>query len=82
MKTYLAMLSIQIVLVVILLSQQGCVPLITGIKEYKSGDTKISFISGFDVSAAANGIDTVDNNRGIKPSTDGYTSSKVQGATR
>ena len=71
MKVFIALQLLTLGLAVSLLS--GCVPLITGIKEYKSGDTKISFISGFDVSAAANGIDTVDNNRGIKPSTDGYT---------
>lgn len=82
MKGYIGMFLFQIAAIVILLTQSGCVPLLTGIKEYKSGDTKISFISGFDVSAAANGIDTVDNNRGIKPSADGYSSSKAQGVTR
>ena len=79
MKVFIALQIVAAIVGVILLT--GCVPLITGIKEYKSGDTKISFISGFDVSAAANGVDTVDNNRGIRPSTDGY-SSKNQGATR
>jgi hypothetical protein len=49
------------------LALQGCVPLVTGIKEYKSGDTTISFITGFDTSASLNGIDTVDNQRGIRP---------------
>lgn len=82
MKGYIGMLLLQVTAIVLLLTQSGCVPLITGIKEYKSGDTKISFISGFDVSAAANGIDTVDNQRGIKPSTNGYSSSKIEGVAR
>jgi uncharacterized protein YceK len=44
----------------------GCASII-GIKEYQSGDTRISFVTGYDVGAAFNGVDTVDNNRGIKP---------------
>lgn len=59
MKTILLIISIQLL--------TGCIPLVTGIKEYKSGDTTISFITGFDTQASLNGIDTVNNQRGIKP---------------
>lgn len=48
---------------------QGCVPLVTGLKEIdttKEG-TKYSFITGADFRVGANGVDTVDDNRGIKP---------------
>lgn len=41
---------------------QGCVKRIE-----TSGGTKIDFITGFDVGASLNGIDTVQNQRGIKP---------------
>ena len=67
MKSYFIMLSIQVVLAVVIITQTGCVPAILGIKEYKSGDTTISFITGFDVGASASGTDTLDNNIGIKP---------------
>ncbi len=80
MRLYMFLLAVTASLAISMLS--GCIPLVTGVKEYKSGDTTISFISGFDVSAAANGIDTVDNNRGIRPSTDGYSVSKAQGVSR
>ncbi len=48
----------------ILISLQGC-SAILGVKEYRSGDTVIKFVTGADISLGANGIDTVDNNRGI-----------------
>lgn len=66
MKVYVFAQLLMVVLAGYVLS--GCVPLVTGIKEYKSGDTTISFITGFDTSASLNGIDTVDNQRGIRPS--------------
>lgn len=51
-------------IVVSLLS--GCaVPAILGVKSYQSGDTKIDFITGMDFGFGMNGIDTVNNNRGI-----------------
>jgi hypothetical protein len=44
----------------------GCaVPAILGVKSYQSGDTKIDFITGVDFGFGMNGIDTVNNNRGI-----------------
>jgi len=46
----------------------GCaVPLLLGVKSYKSGDTEVQFITGADFTIGANGVDTVDNARGIKP---------------
>lgn len=52
-----------------LLVLQGCaVPLLTGVKTYKSGDTEITFITGADFHLGANGIDRVEDKRGIKPS--------------
>lgn len=53
----------------ILLATPGCVPLVTGLKEIESGKetTTYRFITGLDIGASANGVDTVDNNRGIKP---------------
>jgi hypothetical protein len=46
----------------------GCFPLITGIKEYKGSDgSVIKFVTGADITVGANGTDTVDNKRGIKP---------------
>lgn len=56
-----------LILTVSILLLSGCIPLVTGIKEYKSGSTTISFITGFDTQASLNGIDTVNNQRGIKP---------------
>lgn len=54
---------------IILSSLSGCVPIITGIKEYRSSDgTVISFITGGDFHVGANGTDTVQNRRGIAPS--------------
>ena len=50
----------------------GCAALI-GLKSYQSGDTKIDFITGYDFGLGANGVDTVANNRGIKPG-EGYHS--------
>ncbi len=48
----------------------GCVPAILGVKRYQSGTTTIDFITGADITVGANGIDTVENNRGIKPKYD------------
>lgn len=47
----------------------GCVPAVLGIKSYESTETgtRIDFITGLDVGAQANGIDRVDDNRGIAP---------------
>jgi hypothetical protein len=54
------------------LTMEGC------IKRFKSGDTEIDFATGFDVGASANAVDTVDNNRGIKPGTGMEESDNVQ----
>jgi len=46
----------------------GCaVPLLTGVKTYQSGDTRIEFITGADFRLGANGIDSVRDTRGIDP---------------
>lgn len=57
-------------------SLQGCaVPALLGVKSYQSGDTKIDFITGVDFGFGMNGVDTVNNNRGIA------TEQKGQGAS-
>ncbi len=58
--------------VLIVMFCTGCASLV-GIKSYKSGDTEIQFITGYDIGAQANGIDTVNDSRGIAPGT-GYNS--------
>jgi hypothetical protein len=57
----------KIILIVISVSLfSGCaIPALLGVKSYQSGDTKIDFITGMDVGFGMNGIDTVNNNRGI-----------------
>ena len=52
---------------IILNSFSACaVPLLTGVKNIKTaGGTEISFITGADFRLGANGIDTVDERRGI-----------------
>ena len=46
----------------------GCaVPALLGVKSYQSGDTRIEFITGVDFGIGMNGIDQVQNSRGIKP---------------
>jgi hypothetical protein len=57
----------KIILTVISVSfLSGCaVPALLGVKSYQSGDTRIDFITGMDVGIGMNGIDTVNNNRGI-----------------
>lgn len=57
-----------ILLGLIALNTTGCVPAVLGIKTYQSGDTRIDFVTGWDASASVNGIDTVNNKRGIAPS--------------
>lgn len=52
---------------VIISSLTGCASALLGVKSYQSGDTRIDFITGADFSFGANGIDSVDNNRGISP---------------
>lgn len=46
----------------------GCVPALLGVKRIQSGDTTVEFITGADVTVGANGVDSVNNNRGIDPS--------------
>lgn len=48
-------------------SCSGCVPAVLGIKKIVSGDTTVEFITGADVTVGMNGVDTVDNTRGIAP---------------
>ena len=56
----------------------GCAAL-AGVKSYESGTdaggkeySRIEFISGLDLGVSANGIDTVEDKRGIKPSAAKY----------
>jgi hypothetical protein len=56
------------VLLMFLLFLQGCFPLLTGIKKHTHSDGSVTeFITGADFTIGANGLDTVDNNRGINP---------------
>jgi hypothetical protein len=57
-------------LVVILFFTTGCMASVLGIKDYDSGPqgTHINFITGADFNFGLNGVDTVDHDRGIKPS--------------
>jgi hypothetical protein len=56
---------------VMLASLSGC------IKKIVSGDTTIDFITGADFSVGFNGVDTVQNERGIKPG-EGYRSTSKE----
>lgn len=46
-----------------------CLEVLTGCVKHieTSGGTKIDFVTGLDVGASLNGVDTVQNERGIKP---------------
>ena len=56
------------VILMFLLFLQGCIPLVTGLKQYKGSDgSEMNFITGADITFGANGLDSVDNNRGIAP---------------
>ncbi len=46
----------------------GCIPLVTGIKKHTHSDGSVTeFITGADFTIGANGLDSVNNNRGIEP---------------
>lgn len=55
----------------ILSAMAGCaIPALTGLKEVeytKDGNSKYTFMTGADFHIGANGIDRVDDKRGIKP---------------
>jgi hypothetical protein len=54
------------VLLVVASGIQGCaVPALLGVKSFQSGDTRIDFITGVDFGIGMNGVDTVNNSRGI-----------------
>lgn len=54
------------VLVAVWLS--GCaVPLLTGLKEYRTKEAVYTFMTGADFHIGANGIDTVNDKRSIEP---------------
>lgn len=56
----------------------GCaVPALLGVKTYQSGDTRVEFITGVDFGFGMNGVDNVNNNRGISPE-GGISSSKAK----
>lgn len=61
-------LVIALVFGLVCAATQGCaVPALLGVKSYQSGDTKIEFITGVDFGIGMNGIDQVQNSRGIAP---------------
>lgn len=46
----------------------GCaVPLLLGVKEYPTENGPIRFITGADIMVGLNGVDAVENKRGISP---------------
>lgn len=46
----------------------GCaIPLLLGVKEYPTEDGPIRFITGADIMVGLNGVDAVENKRGISP---------------
>lgn len=57
-------------LVISMIAMTGCAaPLLLGVKEITTaGGTQVKFITGGDFRIGANGVDTVEDNRGIKPS--------------
>lgn len=58
----------KLLLALSLLSLSSCAfPLLLGVKSYQSGETRIDFITGADLTVGANGVDTINNNRGIVP---------------
>lgn len=67
-------IAIRTLTAALILNAIGCAPLL-GLKSYQSGDTRIEFITGADFSVGLNGIDTVNNNRGIQTGT-GYKNEK------
>lgn len=57
----------------------GCAgPMLLGIKSYESGDTKINFLTGADFSFGINGVDTVNNQRGVQPNSNRGATRKVE----
>lgn len=68
MKIYIVLQLIMLGLAIHLLC--ACVPVLTGLKQIKTnkdGSSEYNFITGLDVGASLNGVDTVNNNRGINP---------------
>lgn len=62
-------MRIAVLAVVVTVVLSGCaIPALLGVKSYQSGDTRIEFITGVDVGLGMNGIDAVNNSRGITPS--------------
>lgn len=57
------------ILLAIILSQTGCaIPALTGLKSIRtSGGTEISFMTGTDFHVGMNGVDRVEDKRGIAP---------------
>lgn len=57
-----------IILCLLFFATTGCAgPLLLGLKSYQSGETRLDFITGADFTVGANGVDSVNNNRGIRP---------------
>ena len=68
-----------VILVLALINTTGCIPLVTGVKEYRTASgTTISFITGADFKVGANGVDDVNDQRGIKPTSAGYKTQNVK----
>lgn len=74
----LAKLWIVAGLIVALQFLTGCAAVL-GIKEYQGSDgSRMVFVTGADFRIGANGVDTVDDSRGIKPGV-GYAAAREQG---
>lgn len=45
----------------------GCASMLLGLKSYETKESRTEFITGYDFGIGVNGVDTVKNERGIKP---------------
>jgi len=54
------------IVTILLFCTTGCAPLL-GIKSYETNESRTEFITGYDFGLSAKGVDTVENNRGIRP---------------
>lgn len=59
----------KLIVIALAVMTQGCVPLLTGIKEIDvtKERTTYRFMTGFNTEASISGTDTLNNNKGIKP---------------
>lgn len=62
----------KVIAVAVAVTVSGCAaPLLLGVKSYETKNSRTEFITGADFTFGLNGTDTVDNKRGIKPTSTG-----------